>query len=520
MKFLEFIISHKEEILDQTSQHLFLTLVSMAIATIVGVAIGVIITRIEKASSITLGFVGAIQTIPSLALLGFLLPIFGIGTTPAIIALFLYALLPIVRNTYTGIKGIDPAVKEASKGMGMTKFQLLYLVEFPLAFPIILAGIRTSTVINVGVATLCALIAAGGLGEFIFRGISLNNTNMILAGAIPASILAILLDATLGILQRNAASTKAWVISGALLMVIFSVPWIFQSDKETYKLTAGFTSEFIEREDGYLGLDSLYDLPIEIKEMEIALKYQALNEQLVDVIDGFSTDGKIREFNLTPLKDDKRYFPPYFAVPLVNSAALQQYPELVECFKFLENKMSDEIMSDLNHQVDGLKRPLNEVANEFLKSINIYANPSAGNNDDAAIQIGSKAFTENFLLAYIFAQLIENKTDLTTNLKLGFGGTKLVYDALRYGDIDLYPEYTGTAYLVLLQKTPKESADFSNPDTILNEIKYAFINHNIEVLPSLGFNNTFALMMRKKQADSLAISSISELSKYLNNEIQ
>lgn len=517
MNLWEFIISHKEEILDQTSQHLLLTLISMALAILVGVTIGVIITRIEKASTLTLGFVGVIQTIPSLALLGFLLPVFGIGTTPAIIALFLYALLPIVRNTYTGIKGIDPAIKEASIGMGMTKFQLLRFVEFPLAFPVILAGIRTSAVINVGVATLCALIAAGGLGEFIFRGISLNNTNMILSGAIPASLLAILLDATLGILQRNASSLKTWLASGVALAIIFLIPWMLQSNNKNYKLTAGFTSEFIEREDGYLGLDYLYDLPMEIKEMEIALKYQALNQHLVDVIDGFSTDGKIREYNLTPLKDDKGYFPPYFAVPMVNTHALEKFPELNKCFGILENKMSDEIMSNLNYQVDGLKRPLAEVANEFLKSINIYSNPNAGTNDDADIQIGSKAFTENFIIAHIFAQLIEIKTNLTTNLRLGFGGTKLVFDALKYGEIDMYAEYTGTAYLVLLQKTPKESDNFSNPEVILEEIKMGLKSHDIEVLSPLGFNNTFSLMIRKEMADSLAISSISELSKYLNN---
>ena len=170
---------------------------------------------------------GVIQTIPSLALLGFLLPLVGIGTTPAIIALFLYALLPIVRNTYTGIKEIDPAIKEATIGMGMTHFQMLRYVEFPLAFPVILAGIRTSTVINVGVATLCALIAAGGLGEFIFRGISLNNTQMILAGAIPASLLAIILDGTLGLIQKHYRNKKLWAalllfVSATILINVFS----------------------------------------------------------------------------------------------------------------------------------------------------------------------------------------------------------------------------------------------------------------------------------------------------------
>ena len=153
-----------------------------------------------------LGFVNIIQTVPSIALLGFMLPFFGIGVTPAIIALFLYALLPIVRNTYAGIQGVEPLVVEAARGLGLSDRQVLQQVELPLALPMIFAGLRTATVINIGVATLCALIAAGGLGEYIFRGIAVNNTNMILAGAVPASLLAIVLDVLLGALERGLQS--------------------------------------------------------------------------------------------------------------------------------------------------------------------------------------------------------------------------------------------------------------------------------------------------------------------------
>lgn len=516
MTLSEYIISHWDEIMDQTLQHLKLTLISMIIATLVGVTIGVIITRIEKAASITLGFVGVIQTIPSLALLGFLLPVVGIGTTPAIIALFLYALLPIVRNTYTGIKEIDPSIKEASIGMGMTKMQLFRYVELPLAFPIILAGIRTSTVINVGIATLCALIAAGGLGEFIFRGISLNNTQMILSGAIPASILAIILDFGLGLVQKKANSKKTWIsilIVSFLLVII--IPLISTREQPS-RLVAGFNSEFIERADGYVGLDSLYDLPIEIKEMEISLMYSALYEGDVDVIDGFSTDGRIKEFDLKSLTDDLSYFPPYYAVPLLSEKTTAKYPELIEALNHLTNKINDSTMAELNYQVDGLKKPLKLVAHQFLQSLGLYSNQEAGHANDADITIGSKAFTENFLLAYIFAQVIENKTDLTTNLKLGFGGTKLVFDALRYNEIDLYPEYTGTAYLVLLNKSPEEVADFTNPEVIFTEVQTSLSKeHGIQTLSSLGFNNTFALMMRRTHADSLKIATISDLSAYL-----
>ena len=517
MSLFDFFTSHWDEVVSQTAEHLMLTMISMLIASIVGIVIGILITRAEQFASVTLGFVGVIQTIPSLALLGFLLPVVGIGTTPAIIALFLYALLPIVRNTYTGIKEIEPSVKEASVGMGMTSFQLLRFVELPLSFPIILAGIRTSAVINVGVATLCALIAAGGLGEFIFRGISLNNTNMILAGAIPASLLAIALDVLLGLIQKFHKSKTLWFLLAASIVSIFIGSAFSSTTKET-RLVAGFNSEFIERADGFTGLDSVYNLPMEIKEMEIALMYQALHEGDVDVIDGFSTDGRVEEFNLKLLNDDKGYFPPYYAVPLVNDNALTRYPKLQKCFDLLAGQMDDSLMATLNYEVDGKKKALDVVANEYLQSIGIYANKKAGNSDSPDIVIGSKAFTENFLLAHIFAQLIENKTNLKTSLQLGFGGTKLVFDALRFGEIDVYPEYTGTAYLVLLNKSPDDVEDFTNPEIVLNSINQDLIEqHGISTMRPLGFNNTFALMMRKSQADSLQISTISQLSDYLRH---
>jgi osmoprotectant transport system permease protein len=490
----------------------------MMLATFSGVIIGIFLTRAEKFSSPVLGFIGVIQTIPSLALLGFLLPIFGIGVTPAIIALFLYGLLPIVRNTYTGIKEVDPAVKDASLGMGMTGFQLLRYVELPLSFTVILAGIRTATVINVGIATLCALIGAGGLGEFIFRGISLNNQYMILAGAIPASILAVMLDSTMGFIQKKPTSKNTWIIIGVVLLLL-TLAFTLSETNEKLKLTAGFNSEFIEREDGYIGLDSAYNLPIEIKEMEIGLMYQALNNGDVDVIDGFSTDGRIKEFNLKSLEDDKGYFPPYYAAPVINGNTLFKYPQLKEIFNLLENKLTSERMSELNYMVDGEKMELGDVANIFLKEINIYSDPTAGNSSQPDLVIGSKAFTENFLLAHIFAQIIENKTELETKLQLGFGGTKLIFDALRLGEIDIYPEYTGTGYLVLLKKSSLEVSEFTNPNVIYQDVKKEFFKrYNLHWMKPLGFNNTFALMMRTKHADSLKIHTVSELSEYLNDK--
>ncbi|MFD1927417.1 ABC transporter permease [Sporosarcina siberiensis] len=182
------------EVLEATSIHIQLVFFSMIIATILAVALGILVTRVPALKTVVLGGTGVLQTIPSLALLGFMIPIFGIGVKTAIAALFLYSLLPILRNTYTGIKDVDAATIEAARGMGMTSMQILFKVELPLAIPIIMAGIRTAAVINVGNATLAAFIGAGGLGDFIFLGITRGIDGLILLGAIPATILAIGLE--------------------------------------------------------------------------------------------------------------------------------------------------------------------------------------------------------------------------------------------------------------------------------------------------------------------------------------
>ncbi|MCB0579126.1 MAG: ABC transporter permease, partial [Phaeodactylibacter sp.] len=187
----QFIADNRSKLLEQVLEHIGLTFISLLLAALVAVPLGIFITRRQKLAGSLLGLAGILQTVPSIALLGFLIPILGIGVKPAIVALFFYALLPILRNTYTGIQEVDASVKEAALGIGLSKGQMLQLVELPLALPVIFAGLRTATVINVGVATLAAYIGAGGLGEFIFGGIALNNTTMILAGALPAAGLAI-----------------------------------------------------------------------------------------------------------------------------------------------------------------------------------------------------------------------------------------------------------------------------------------------------------------------------------------
>ena len=201
-----FFLSHRSEILRATLDHLILVVIAIDIAIAIAVPLGMLIVQRPRLRAIALGLTSVFQTIPSLALFGFLIPIpfiGGIGRRTAIVALVLYALLPILRNTYVGLTGIDPAILEAAEAMGMTATQILLRVRLPLALSIILAGIRTATVITIGVATIAAAIGAGGLGTFIFRGVAMVSDAVILAGAIPAALLAIAADFLLGLLERR-----------------------------------------------------------------------------------------------------------------------------------------------------------------------------------------------------------------------------------------------------------------------------------------------------------------------------
>jgi osmoprotectant transport system permease protein len=203
-QFINTVIQRWPMVVDSLLSHISLTLISLGFAILISVPLGILLTRYTKYSDFVIGISSVFQTIPSLALLGFMIPIFGIGTTPAIIALTIYGLLPILRNTYTGIIGVDAGAKEAGKGMGMTSMQILFMVEIPLSLSIIMAGIRTATVLIIGVTTLASLIGAGGLGDLIFRGISSVNSGLILAGAVPAALLAILFDFLLKVFEKKA----------------------------------------------------------------------------------------------------------------------------------------------------------------------------------------------------------------------------------------------------------------------------------------------------------------------------
>ncbi|MFN6514410.1 MAG: glycine betaine ABC transporter substrate-binding protein [Nostoc sp. CreGUA01] len=498
------------EIILRTGEHLILVVIAMVVAVSIGIPLGIFITRQPKLAQPIIGIANAIQTTPSLAIFGFLISvpfIGGIGKIPAIVTLILYALLPVIRNTYIGINSVEPAIREAGRGMGMTDRQLLFQVEIPLALGVILAGVRVATVICVGIATIAAAIGGGGLGVFIFRGISTLNNQLILAGAIPAALIALGADYTLGWLEKNLRQqreksitinrriaiylTIATLLIGGLIgftywltpptiiigsknfteqfilgellaqqieshtklrvdrslnlggtfichealkagqiagyveytgtsltnilkektisnyqvvyekvkqeysqkfklevmpplgfnstfaMIIrgedakrWQIKTLSEAAKYTPEMQAGFGYEFLERQDGYPGLAKTYGFQFTKPplQMELGLMYQALKEKKVDLIAANSTDGLIPVLNLVVLEDDKKYFPPYEAVPIFNQAILEKYPELREAINQLSGLISTEEMQKMNYQVDNQYRPVEEVVREWLKS--------------------------------------------------------------------------------------------------------------------------------------------------------
>ncbi len=210
MNLLEYLQRYQSQLAARTVEHLWLVGVSIFVAALVGIPAGILLTRRPGLQRWVLGFANTVQTIPSLALFGFLIPlplIGGIGPRSAIVALVLYALLPIVRNAYTGVRGVDRAVREAAVAMGMTDWQLLRMVELPLAARTIMAGLRVATVTAIGVATIAALIGAGGLGYFIFLGVQTVNSSLLLLGAVPAALMAIAADFGLGLLEKRLVRT-------------------------------------------------------------------------------------------------------------------------------------------------------------------------------------------------------------------------------------------------------------------------------------------------------------------------
>jgi glycine betaine/choline ABC-type transport system substrate-binding protein/ABC-type proline/glycine betaine transport system permease subunit len=517
--FMNFVIDRKSQILDLFLQHIQLTIFSILVSIAIAIPLGILIVRYRKLSGPVIGFTNVVQSIPSLALLGFLIPVLGIGSKPAIIMVVMYSLLPIVKSTYTGLTNINPALIEAADGMGLTQTQVLLKVRFPLAMPIIMSGVRISSVTAVGLMTIAAFIGAGGLGYLVFSGVQTVNNNMILAGAIPACFLAIFLDFIIGKVENiviprgirtsnnkfkkanRFSNNKKFKLITLVLVLIIIVSTVFAGfgkskdtivigsknfneqlvlghmvaslieDKTPYKverklnlggtavvftamkskdidlyveytgtglvnilkkdaisdpdkvydvvkkdfsknfdievmnplgfnntytiavaqdfakknnlntisdlakissnLNAGFTMEFANRPDGYLGVQKAYNLNFKnVKGIDAGLRYTALQNNETSVLDAFATDGLLKKFDLKLLKDDKNFFPPYYAIPVVRAETLKKYPEIKDVLLLLENKISDEDMRALNYKVDNGDDP-RKVAEDFLKSIKL-----------------------------------------------------------------------------------------------------------------------------------------------------
>ncbi|WP_280951823.1 ABC transporter permease/substrate-binding protein [Alteribacter populi] len=494
--FVELFQSRQDLLWTATWEHLQLSIISLLLSVFIALPLGIFLTRFPRVAEPIIGASAVLQTIPSLALLGFMIPLIGIGTTPAIVALTAYALLPILRNTYTGVKEVDSSLVEAAKGMGMCSFKRFHKIELPIAMPVIMAGVRTSMVLIVGTATLAALIGAGGLGDLIMLGISRSNNEYILLGAIPAALLALLFDVILRFTERRSAGNSikpiVFVVLIATLIVmsplivkpqqaditvggklgsepeiiinmyklliedatdlnvdlepnlgqtdfvfnaiqsanidiypeftgtallslldeelnstneeevfeqakdvmeqefglVFLQPMQFNntyaiammtdraeelhvemiSDLVSYNndLTAGFTHEFSDREDGYLGIQDLYNIDFDVVTMEAGLRPHALESGDIDLMDAYATDWYIVEYDMTVLKDDEGLFPPYQGAPLVRADTLNQYPELEAILNQLEGKISDEEMQNMNHRVEVGDENAMDVARDYL----------------------------------------------------------------------------------------------------------------------------------------------------------
>jgi osmoprotectant transport system substrate-binding protein/osmoprotectant transport system permease protein len=497
---LSFLAERRGEMLGLVGQHLVLVLLSTSLAVALGVPLGIAMTRRPRLARPTLALAGVLQTIPSLALFGFLLPlplVGGVGARTAIVALVLYALLPILRNTYTGILQVDPAVAEAATGLGMTEGQRLSMVELPLALPVILAGVRIAAVVSVGTATIAAAVGAGGLGTYVFRGLATVDTRLVLAGAVPAAALALVVDALLARVEKSARPGRAAGVLAAAIVVCLAIvgfagrarpgearivvgsknfteqvllgemvaamledaglrvdrrlnlggtslcheavrggdidvyveytgtaltdilrkpaerdrakvlrdvrtayaamglavgePLGFNNTfalvtrPETSRrlglrrlsdlaahastLRVGLFGEFLERADGLPGLMDAYGFRLDVRptEMDLGLLYPALLADRVDVVVGSATDGLIAAHDLVVLEDDRGYFPPYDAVPVLNAASLARHPALGSALARLAGRVDEAAMRRLNLAVDGEHRAPAAVAREFLR---------------------------------------------------------------------------------------------------------------------------------------------------------
>jgi len=269
------------------------------------------------------------------------------------------------------------------------------------------------------------------------------------------------------------------------------------------------------REDGYIGLNKNYQLSMRIVVVSDAVMYKAAYEKQLDVISGYGTDGRIKSYDLIVLADDRHIFPPCYAAPLVREETLQKFPELGAALNLLAGQINDSVMTALNYRADYLHESPEHIAKDFLARQGLWRPPRNGKK--GMVRMGSKIFTEQYILSSMYAMLIKGYTDLEVVTKTGMGGTKICFDALLHNQIDVYPEYTGTGLLVILHPDEQDKQRLmTNEQTLYNFVQEAFQERfHIRWLQPIGFNNTYALMMRRQQAADLHITTITDLAQYL-----
>jgi osmoprotectant transport system permease protein len=312
-------------------------------------------------------------------------------------------------------------------------------------------------------------------------------------------------------------STKAKVTAIAVALAVMAMILILvrpSSGGGAGSLKAGFDAEFLTRPDGYAGLRSAYGFAFSARpsQLDSGLMYKAAADGAVDVIDAFATDGRIKAYGLVVLVDDKGFFPPYYAAPLVRRATLEELPQVGRALATLAATLTDATMQGLNYEVDEKGRRASDVASEFLAGAGLVAEDASARSGEAgSITIGGKQFTEQEVLGEVMARLIECTTDVGVVRKLNLGGTMICFNALKAGDLDLYAEYTGTGLVNILKRDV-----IPDPDAAYDAVKVAFEKeYGLVWLAPFGFNNTYTLTMRRAHAKELGIETISDLASYV-----
>lgn len=526
----DFWLQHWPDVTLRLGEHGALLLLSLTAALAIGLPLAVGLRRLPWVAGPVVTGASVVQTIPVLALLGVLLPLLGVGKLTVVTALFLYSLLPILLNTIAGLAAVDARVVESARALGLTSRQLFWQVELPLALPTIIAGVRAAAVINIGVAMLGALIGAGGLGALVFRGIATNQATVVLLGAVPAALLAMVVDGGLAWLQRSGRSSlrrATWAAGGlvtACLLMMAGTAWPRHSIEQ---LRLGVTTGFQSRADGFQLWSEFYRLPsFAVRELEPSLLYEALRQGEVDLAFGHATDGRISAFGLRVLTDDKNFFPSYQAAPVVRGDLLARAPAVARALSGLAGAINDDTMRALNDRVDTGEETPRSAATKFLtgwaqaRGVAWNAEAAAAKSSaigPADVVIGAQNFTEQYVMGQILVQLINGSTSLRAQLRSGLTSSSICFQALERGEIDLYIAYSGTLLLNVLQANPESVRASSHDQTALNTlVNTALASHpKVRWMEPLGFNRTYVLLIRADDPRLRRVTTHSELGAWL-----